>query len=106
MLELACAPSFDEPSRSVGFWVLLRSGNPRLFPVDLGRGSLVFSVSCSVRCRSGSLLSPPTDQWQRTQGLPDLTPIADLLLILRDYCCLIRLPPRHPTAWCNFFKAR
>ncbi|GKV52577.1 hypothetical protein SLEP1_g59154 [Rubroshorea leprosula] len=75
MLEPACASSFDDPSGS---------DDPRLFPVDLGRGSLVFSVSCSVRFRSDSLLSPPMNLRQRARGLPDLMPTAVLLLVPRD----------------------
>ncbi|GKV33744.1 hypothetical protein SLEP1_g42208 [Rubroshorea leprosula] len=73
-------------------FVFFSSGNPRLFFVDLGRGLLVFSISCSVWCRSSSLLSPPTDLWRRVRGLPDLMPIAALLLVSRDCRRLIGLP--------------
>ncbi|GKV08434.1 hypothetical protein SLEP1_g20061 [Rubroshorea leprosula] len=41
----------------------------------------LFAFSCSVRCRSGGLLSPPVDLWRRARGLPDLTPTAALLLV-------------------------
>ncbi|GKV35486.1 hypothetical protein SLEP1_g43747 [Rubroshorea leprosula] len=53
----------------------------------------LFAVSCSVRCRSGGLLSPPADLWRRAPGLPNLTPTAALLLVPRDYGRLIGLPP-------------
>ncbi|GKU88813.1 hypothetical protein SLEP1_g3031 [Rubroshorea leprosula] len=74
MLEPACAPSSDDPSGSVGLWVPFRSGNPRLFPVDLGRGSLGF-LFCPVWCRSGGFLSSPADLRRRTRGLSDLRPL-------------------------------
>ncbi|GKV07421.1 hypothetical protein SLEP1_g19202 [Rubroshorea leprosula] len=43
----------------------------------------LFAVSCFVRCRSGGLLSPLVDLWQRARELLDLTPIAALLLVSR-----------------------
>ncbi|GKV46389.1 hypothetical protein SLEP1_g53375 [Rubroshorea leprosula] len=51
----------------------------------------LFAVSCSVRCRSGGLLSPPADLWRRVRGLPDLTPTA-ALLVPTD-CRRFLLPP-------------
>ncbi|GKV49415.1 hypothetical protein SLEP1_g56165 [Rubroshorea leprosula] len=63
-------------------------GDPRLCSVDLDKGSLVFSVSCSVRCRFGGFLSPSTDLWRRARGIR-----SPLLLVPRDCCRLIGLPP-------------
>ncbi|GKU95358.1 hypothetical protein SLEP1_g8726 [Rubroshorea leprosula] len=80
MLEPAFALSSDDPSRS---------GDPRLFPVDLGRGSLGFSF-LFCWCRFGGFLSPPTDLRWRTRGLPDLTPTAALLLVPRVFRRQIR----------------
>ncbi|GKU93284.1 hypothetical protein SLEP1_g6889 [Rubroshorea leprosula] len=62
----------------------------------------LFAVSCSVRCRSDDLLFPPTDLWQHARGLPDLTPIATLLLVLRDYGRLIGLPLGIPSVPVKF----
>ncbi|GKV22918.1 hypothetical protein SLEP1_g32725 [Rubroshorea leprosula] len=96
MLESVYAPSSDNP---------LGSGDPRLFLVDLGRSSLVFSVFCSVRCRSGDLLSPPTDLRWRARELPNLTPTTALLLV-RGTSAARSSYARHPGACCFFFKGK
>ncbi|GKU90662.1 hypothetical protein SLEP1_g4629 [Rubroshorea leprosula] len=82
-------------------------------PVNLGSFLLIlvgarwfFLFFCSVRCKSGGLLSPPADLRRRARGLPDLTPTVALLLVLRDFCHLFGLPPLHPGALRYFFKGR
>ncbi|GKV38958.1 hypothetical protein SLEP1_g46805 [Rubroshorea leprosula] len=69
MLEPACAPSSDDPSRS---------GDPWLFPVDLGRGSLGFSFFVLFGADPAAFFSPLADLRRRVRGLPDLTPTAAL----------------------------
>ncbi|GKU96818.1 hypothetical protein SLEP1_g10010 [Rubroshorea leprosula] len=79
-----------------------RSGDPRFFPVDLGRGSLVFSFVLLVQIRRPSFSFGGFEvarAWATRSDAHRSSPAGSEGLPPPD-----RVTARHPGAWCYFFK--